>query len=285
MKNKTAIVTGASSGIGLLTALKLAGTHFVIAAVRHPEKAEALKQQITAHNAETSIAVMELDVTKEESVASFSDKLKEYGAVDLLVNNAGTAYGGFTEDLSLSDYRNQYETNVFGLIAVTKAVLPHMKKNAGAKIINVSSISGRIAFPAFSPYASSKHAVEGFSESLRLELRPFGIDVAVVEPGSYRTGIWDTSLTEHVAFPKPDSKYGPYFERISAYIADSRSDYGNPEEVAGLIGSLALKKRLKKLRYPIGKGVRLLIFLHSFLPWRFWERAVSKKLDQKCYLK
>ncbi|ASB90715.1 MULTISPECIES: oxidoreductase [Bacillus] len=285
MKNKIAIVTGASSGFGLLTALKLANTYFVIAAVRQPAKAEALQKQIAEHNAGSAIEVTDLDVTNEQSIRLFSEKLKHYGTVDLLVNNAGAAYGGFAEELSLDDYRKQFETNVFGLIAVTKAVLPYMKKDGGAKIINISSISGQIAFPAFSPYASSKYAVEGFSESLRLELRPFGIDVAVVEPGSYRTKIWDTSFAERVTLPKPDSKYARYFERISAYINNSRSQYGNPEDVAELIGRMAAKKRLNKLRYPVGKGVRLLIFCHSWLPWRLWERAVLRKLLKSPYLK
>ncbi|MGN9866519.1 oxidoreductase [Bacillus swezeyi] len=278
MKRKIAIVTGATSGFGLLTALRLTSTHFVIAAARHPEKAEMLRKRIAELSAESSIAVTELDVTKEPSISSFSEKLKQYGTVDLLVNNAGTAYGGFAEELSLDDYRKQYETNLFGLIAVTKAVLPYMKKNGDAKIINISSISGQIAFPAFSPYASSKHAVEGFSESLRLELRPLGIDVAVVQPGSYKTAIWETSFASQVAAPEAGSRYSTYFERISDYIAANRKNDGDPEDVAELIFRLAAKKRLKRLRYPIGKGVRLLIFCHAILPWRFWEWAVTKNL-------
>ncbi|WP_077735543.1 oxidoreductase [Bacillus sonorensis] len=285
MKDKTAIVTGASSGFGLLTALKLAETHFVIATARQPEKAAALQKRIAELGAEASITVIALDVTKEHSISSFSEKLKGYGAVDLLVNNAGTAYGGFAEELPLEQYRKQYETNVFGLIAVTQAVLPYMKKNGGAKIINISSISGRIAFPAFSPYASSKHAVEGFSESLRLELRPFGIDVAVIEPGSYKTAIWDTSLAGQVTVPDAGSPYAGYFAQISDFIAKNRRQYGNPEEVARLISRLAQKKRLKKLRYPIGKGVGLLIFCHALLPWRIWEWAVGKNLFKSGYLK
>ncbi|TWN21281.1 oxidoreductase [Bacillus licheniformis] len=278
MNNKIAIVTGATSGFGLLTALKLASTHFVIATARHPEKAEALRNRIAELSIESSIAVAELDVTNEQSISSFSEELKQYGQIDVLINNAGTAYGGFAEELSLGDYRKQYDTNVFGLVAVTKAVLPYMKKHSGAKIINLSSISGRIAFPAFSAYASSKHAVEGFSESLRLELRPFGINVAVVQPGSYQTAIWETSFAAQVTAPDAESQYKTYFERISAYIAANRKHYGNPDDVAELICRLAAKKRLNRLRYPIGRGVRLSILLHQILPWRIWERAVIKKL-------
>jgi len=278
LNNKIAIVTGATSGFGLLTALKLAGTHFVIATARHPEKAEALRNRIAELSIDSSIAVTELDVTNEQSISTFTEELKPYGQIDVLVNNAGTAYGGFAEELSLDDYRKQYETNVFGLMAVTKAVLPYMKKHSGAKIINLSSISGQIAFPAFSAYASSKHAVEGFSESLRLELRPFGIDVAVVQPGSYQTAIWETSFAAQVTAPEAESRYSTYFERISAYIAANRQHYGNPDDVAELICRLAVKKRLNRLRYPIGRGVRLMILLHSALPWRIWERAVIKNL-------
>lgn len=110
-----------------------------------------------------------LDVTEEQSIVSFGKTISAYAPIDLLVNNAGTAYGGFIEDVPMEHFRQQFETNVFGVIHVTKTVLPYIRKHGGAKIINVSSISGLTGFPALSPYVSSKHALEGFSESLRIE--------------------------------------------------------------------------------------------------------------------
>ncbi|MCY9419098.1 SDR family NAD(P)-dependent oxidoreductase, partial [Bacillus inaquosorum] len=167
MNKKIAIVTGASKGFGRLAAVKLAKSFFVIATTRQPEKAEQLRELAAAHNVSDSIHITALDVTDEQSIASFGKAVSTYAPIDILVNNAGTAYGGFVEDVPMEHFRQQFETNVFGLIHVTKTVLPYIRKHSGAKIINVSSISGLTGFPALSPYAASKHALEGFSESLR----------------------------------------------------------------------------------------------------------------------
>lgn len=118
----------------------------------------------------------------------------------------------------MEHFRKQFETNVFGLINVTKTVLPYIRKHSGAKIINVSSISGLTGFPALSPYAASKYALEGFSESLRLELLPFGIETALIEPGSYKTSIWTTSLSNHMTVPADDSAYHQYYKKILSYV-------------------------------------------------------------------
>lgn len=162
MNKKIAIVTGASRGFGQLAAVKLAKSFFVIATTRQPEKAEQLRELAAAHNVADSIHITALDVTDEQSIASFGKAISAYAPIDLLVNNAGTAYGGFVEDVPMEHFRQQFETNVFGVIHVTKTVLPYIRKHSGAKIINVSSISGLTGFPALSPYASSKHALEGF---------------------------------------------------------------------------------------------------------------------------
>ncbi|MBL6010109.1 short-chain dehydrogenase [Bacillus halotolerans] len=278
MNKKIAIVTGASSGFGLLAAVKLAQSFFVIATARQPEKAEQLRGLAAKHHVADSIHITALDVTDEHSIEAFGKTISAYAPIDLLVNNAGTAYGGFIEDVPMEHFRKQFETNVFGLINVTKTVLPYIRKHSGAKIINVSSISGLTGFPALSPYASSKYALEGFSESLRLELLPFGIETALIEPGSYKTSIWSTSLSNHMTVPADDSAYHQYYKKILSYVEKNADESGDPQEVADIIYQLAMKQRLKKLRHPIGKGVKLTLLFRALFPWSAWESILKKKL-------
>ncbi|WP_416042841.1 oxidoreductase [Bacillus halotolerans] len=278
MNKKIAIVTGASSGFGLLATVKLAQSFFVIATARQPEKAEQLRGLAAKHHVADSIHITALDVTDEHSIDAFGKTISAYAPIDLLVNNAGTAYGGFIEDVPMEHFRKQFETNVFGLINVTKTVLPYIRKHSGAKIINVSSISGLTGFPALSPYASSKYALEGFSESLRLELLPFGIETALIEPGSYKTSIWSTSLSNHMTVPADDSAYHQYYKKILSYVEKNADESGDPQEVADLIYQLAMKQRLKKLRHPIGKGVKLTLLFRALFPWSAWESILKKKL-------
>ncbi|MEC1614447.1 oxidoreductase [Bacillus mojavensis] len=278
MNKKIAIVTGASSGFGLLAAVKLAQSFFVIATARQPEKAEQLRGLAAKHHVADSIHITDLDVTDEHSIEAFGKTISAYAPIDVLVNNAGTAYGGFIEDVPMEHFRKQFETNVFGLINVTKTVLPYIRKHSGAKIINVSSISGLTGFPALSPYASSKYALEGFSESLRLELLPFGIETALIEPGSYKTSIWSTSLSNHMTVPADDSAYHQYYKKILSYVEKNAVESRDPQEVADLIYQLAMKQRLKKLRYPIGKGVKLTLLFRALFPWSAWESILKKKL-------
>lgn len=159
--------------------------------MRNLEKQTNLLSQATTLQLEQNIQTHQLDVTNQESITRFQLFLKQLDQVDVLVNNAGYASGGFVEEISIEEYRRQFETNVFGAIAVTQIVLPFMREQKSGKVINVSSISGKIGFPGLSPYVSSKHALEGWSESLRLEVKPFGIKVSLVEPGSYNTNIWE----------------------------------------------------------------------------------------------
>lgn len=190
MTKKTAIVTGSSSGFGLLCAVELALKGFtVIATMREVNKSKPLLERAKEQKVDNLIHVHPLDVTSTESINLFKTLLVDYPSVDVLVNNAGFALGGFSEELSIENYRLQFETNFFGLIAVTQAVLPLMRAKKHGRIINMSSISGRIGFPGLSAYVASKHALEGYSESLRLELKPFGIDVSLIEPGSFQTNI------------------------------------------------------------------------------------------------
>ncbi len=275
---KIAIVTGASSGFGLLISLELAKSDFnVIATMRTLEKGEELLKQAHVLGVKENIFLHELDVTSNQSISKFKTMLENTEHIDLLVNNAGYAGAGFIEEIPIEEYRMQFETNVFGAISVTQAVLPIMRKQRSGKIINMSSISGRIGFPGLSPYIASKYALEGWSESLRLELKPFGIDVVIVEPGSYKTNIWTSGKHISEKSLKEDSPYFDMMKKLEQHIERGATQFGNPDEIASLVVTLALKKKTG-LRYMIGKGVRLSVFIKNIVPWRVWEKILLKQL-------
>ncbi|ANX11521.1 short-chain dehydrogenase [Fictibacillus arsenicus] len=276
MKRKIAIVTGTSSGFGMLCAVELAKAGFeVISTVRGLDKAENLLRLADEQEVSDFIQLQTLDVTSEESVRSFAAYLSKFPSIDVLVNNAGFALGGFCEELSVDEYRLQFETNVFGVIAVTQTVLPIMRKNRTGRIINMSSISGKFGFPGLSPYTASKHALEGLSESLRLELKPFGIDVILVEPSSYQTNIWSSVDNTTVS---RDSPYHFYMERLLDEIESGKAGHGNPLDVANLVAKIASQKKTPKLRYPIGKDIKISLFMKSIIPWKLLESVILKKL-------
>jgi NAD(P)-dependent dehydrogenase (short-subunit alcohol dehydrogenase family) len=273
---KTAIVTGSSSGFGELIAIELAKTGFqVIATMRNLNKKEHLLKLAEAEEVKDKITIYQLDVTRHETIEKFKEYIQCLDSVDLLVNNAGYAQGGFSEELSVGEYRTQFETNFFGVIAVTNAILPYMRKQGSGRIINMSSISGRFGFPGLSAYVSSKHALEGYSESLRLELKPLGIDVVLIEPGSYKTNIWQS--IENVSLSN-ESPYELMKDSILKILTTGQDSYGNPHDVARLAAQIASNENTPTLRYPIGKGVKNMIQLKNFLPWKTIERILLKKL-------
>jgi NAD(P)-dependent dehydrogenase (short-subunit alcohol dehydrogenase family) len=278
MSKKTAIVTGSSSGFGMLCVIELAIKGFsVIATMRNVNKSNQLLELAKEKNVLDSIHIHPLDVTSPESIQDFKSYLSDLSSVDVLVNNAGFAMGGFSEELNVADYRKQFETNFFGVIAVTQAVLPYMRAKQKGRIINISSISGKIGFPGLSPYVSSKHALEGYSESLRLEVKPFGIDVSLVEPGSYQTNIW-TSVDE-MEF-NSESPYAAYMKSILNEIEGGKTEFGDPNEVAQLVAQIASQPKTPKLRYPIGKGVKSNLFFKNNLPWEVLESFILKRLGK-----
>lgn len=280
MNKKIAIITGASSGFGLLTTLELAKKDYlVIATMRNLEKQVDLISQATKLNLQQYIQVQQLDVTDQNSIHNFQLFLKEINRVDLLINNAGYANGGFVEEIPVEEYRKQFETNLFGTISITQLVLPYMREQKRGKIINISSISGQVGFPGLSPYVSSKYALEGWSESLRLEVKPFGIDVALLEPGSYSTNIWEVGKQLAENQSDTTSPYKEYMEKIQKHINNGSETFGNPIDVANKIVEIAEAKRTT-LRYPIGKGVKFIIFAKKLLPWRLWEYLVLRSFKK-----
>lgn len=280
MNKKVAIITGSSSGFGLLTTLELAKKDYlVIATMRNLEKQANLLSQATQLNLLHNITVQQLDVTDQNSIHNFQLFLKEINRVDLLINNAGYANGGFVEEIPVEEYRKQFETNLFGAISITQLVLPYMRVQKNGKIINISSISGQVGFPGLSPYVSSKYALEGWSESLRLEVKPFGIDVALVEPGSYNTNIWEVGKQLATNQSDTTSPYKEYMDKIQKHINSGSDTFGNPIDVAKKIVDIAEAKRTT-LRYPIGKGVKFMILAKKILPWRLWEYLVLRNFKK-----
>ncbi|WP_242143118.1 MULTISPECIES: oxidoreductase [unclassified Bacillus cereus group] len=277
---KIAIITGASSGFGLLTTIELAKKDYiVIATMRDLNKQENLLSQATALHLQHHIKIHQLDVKDPNSIHTFQLFLKELDRVDLLINNAGYAGGGFVEEIPIEEYRKQFETNVFGAISITQIVLPYMRKQKSGKIMNVSSISGQIGFPGLSPYVSSKHALEGWSESLRLEVKQFGIDVCLIEPGSYHTNIWKVGKNLAKNYETTTSPYMKYMQKIQRHISNGSDTFGNPIDVAKKIVEVAEAKRTS-FRYPIGKGVKLMITVKKLIPWRMWEFLVHKNFKK-----
>ena len=184
---KVAVVTGSSTGIGFETCLALAKNgYFTYATMRDLKKSERIER--IAHDKNLQIKIIEMDVNKEEAVKNAIEKIiDENRQIDILVNNAGYGLFGALEDLSVSEIKNQFETNVFGMIRVTQNVLPIMRRQTNGVLVNISSIAGLVGIPSQSVYVSTKFAVEGLSESLSFELEPFGIKIILIEPGEINT--------------------------------------------------------------------------------------------------
>src|SRR5579864_6548915 len=207
MPEKIALITGASSGFGLLTSVELAKAGFrVVATMRDLGRRERLEQAIAAAGVGAKLDISALDVTKFDAIQAFVEAVvRDYGHLDVLVNNAGFAVAGFAEDIKLDELRLQFETNFFGAVAMTKAVLPTMRRQGCGHIIQVSSIAGLHGAITTSSYSASKHALEGWSESLRLEVNSLGIKVVVVEPGAFQTDIWTRGAVMGEEATKPTS--------------------------------------------------------------------------------
>ena len=282
MPESIALVTGASSGFGLLTSIELARSGFhVVATMRDLTRRSRLDDAIAAAGTAAAIDVRELDVTKFDSIPGFVDAmLRDYGRVDVLVNNAGFAVAGFAEDIKLEELRFQFETNFFGAVAMTKAVLPAMRRQRSGHIIQISSIGGLIGSVTVSSYSASKHALEGWTESLRLEVSSLGIKVVLVEPGAFETGIWTRGAVMGEQATKPAS---PNLQR-SLRMRDriQKLPKADPIAVARLIAKIAQDPN-PKLRYLAGSDATIQLAMKRILPWKWFEKVVANflKLESK----
>jgi NAD(P)-dependent dehydrogenase (short-subunit alcohol dehydrogenase family) len=271
-----ALITGASSGFGLLTAVELAKSGLrVFASMRDPARGDRLRAALAQARADAT--VVQLDVTDPVSIErAIGEVTRAAGRIDVLVNNAGYGLGGAVEDLTMGELREQFETNFFGMVAVTKAVLPGMRERRHGRIVNVSSVSGLVAFPGMSAYCSSKFAVEGFSESLRHELLPFDVHVCLVEPGTFRTDIFDRNRRVAARSADPASPWAEVTRRMTALVdRQVERSTADPRDVALVISELVASPR-PRLRTVVGRGARAQTFIGRVLPARLWETAVGR---------
>ncbi len=269
---KVVIITGTSSGFGKLTAARLASCgHRVYATMRNIAKSQDLLDELKERGAGAEILVM--DVNDPVSVhAAVEEVVDREGRIDVLFNNAGFGIGGFFEDLSEAEIREQMETNFFGVQRVTREVLPVMRRQRSGLIVNMSSISGLYALPGFGAYNASKWALEGFSESLYYELKPFNIRVCCIEPGSYRTQIFLGNRRHASRFFDETS---PYYKR-SQYMNNQvenrmQNDRKDPEDIARLVEKL-IDAKDPPLRSIPDRQSKILYSLRRFLPAKFFQR-------------
>jgi NAD(P)-dependent dehydrogenase (short-subunit alcohol dehydrogenase family) len=271
------LITGTSSGIGMSAAVECAAAgHRVVATMRNPEKRKPLEE--AAKTRGVTLHVEQLDVTAEGVGAKVRELTLKYGPFYALVNNAGIAVSGAFEEQSEADVREQFETNVFGLMNVTRAVLPSMRAAQRGRVINVSSLSGRVALPLLSAYAASKHAVEGFSEALRWELEPFGVEVCLVEPGTFKTLIFSNN---HGSAPRRGagtSKDGPYallrdgLERL----AQEEAEKAPPPDAVGQAIARLVGEPSPRFRTVIGIDARTLVTLRRMVPDRLFASGIRR---------
>ena len=282
--NKIILITGCSSGFGMLTSARLAAAgHTIYATMRNMQKQDTLKLELKRRNTECHI--LPLDVTNDNSINKVINTIeKQDSRLDVLINNAGYGIGGFFEDLSEDEIRSQFETNFFGVQKVTRSALPLMRytaskseKEFSTKIINISSAQGRSTLPGLGAYGASKFALEGFSESLYFELQPFGVEVVILEPGTYSTKAIDDNSHEADAGLEGDSPYANYTKRLKELhnnILITKKGVGDPENVAIMIEDIINRKR-NKLRYLAGTQAKIRVLMRTILPFSWFSRIIN----------
>ncbi len=270
MSRPVAVVTGGSSGIGESTSRALLARGFTVYAV-------ARRVDRMASLAEAGVHTFEMDVTDDGSmVAGIERIIAEQGRIDVLVNNAGYGSYGAVEDVPIEEARRQFEVNVFGLARLVQLVTPHMRSRKSGRIINISSIGGKFYEPFGAWYHATKFAVEGFSDSLRMELLPFGIKVVLIEPGPILTE-WNEIARDSLLERSGSGAYATWARRAHAVMErfDQPARASTPEEVADKIVKAALAKR-PAARYPVGRGARVITTSRDLLPDRVFDEVVSR---------
>lgn len=276
-KRKTILITGTTSGFGLLTAAQLSPYHNVWATVRTEAKKHILLEKVKQLGGQVNI--LEMDVTKisdiEKAVAQIQ---KTTHNLDILINNAGIGIGGVFENFTHQETWEQLNTNLFGTLNVTRACLPLLRASNNAKIINISSIDGMVSTPGFSLYSASKWAIEGWSEGLRLELRPFNIEVINVLPGFFKTNLVGSEPRLANASYDKANIYHELTEALQKKALMVLKNYGgDPILVANLIEKIINTQR-PKFRYFIGKDAVCQLWLKKLLPFHLYETIVYRTL-------
>lgn len=269
---KVVLVTGASSGMGKDVALKLLELGYIVyGAARRLEKMGVLIQN-GGH-------ALRMDITKEEEVdAAIAQIEKEQGRIDVLINNAGYAVWGAVETVSMEDARRQFEVNIFGLASLTKKVIPLMRKQKSGRIINLSSMGGRVYTPLGAWYHATKHALEGWSDCLRIELKQFGINVVIIEPGAIITEFGDVMME-----PALERAKGTAYETVTKQLLDTTKELyekgkGSPASVISNLIIKAIKSKKPKSRYVGGLYAKPMLFIRRWFGDAIYEKAIMSQL-------
>ena len=257
MMHQVALITGCSSGIGYETALMLARNGFqTFATMRNTKKSDSLEEIIKKERLDLNIR--ELDVNDDTSIEKTINCIKsEANRIDVLINNAGYGLVGFFEDLTLDEIRNQFETNFFGVLNITKKIIPIMRFQKSGTIINVSSGAGQVGFPGISAYVSTKFAIEGFSESLMYELFPYGIKVVIIEPGVIKTNFFRNCIVSEHSMKK-SSPYSRSLDKFQRNVELMQEHATSPINVAKVIMQV-LGNNEPKQRYIVGNDVAMIL--------------------------
>ena len=285
-QGKVAVITGSSSGIGFETSLLLARKGFyTYATMRNLNKSQKIND--IAQNENLPLKVLQLDVTDDKSVKdAFRQVQDEKARIDVLVNNAGYDVMGAVEDLSIDEFKSQFETNFFGVIRVTKEVIPIMRNQGGGNIINISSVGGRIGIPLNTAYISSKFALEGLSESMRYELEQFGIDVILIEPGAVKSNFFENAdvviNNNNTTNSTKTSLYSPLTQKLikgfEPILESSSSSL--PSDVAKVIYQ-AIESDNRQVRYLVGKDAASIINARQNLSDKEFENWIKESFFQQ----
>ena len=276
--SKAALITGCSSGIGRATAEHLASKGWTVyATARRPDTLQDLEAR--------GCKLLALDVCDESSMqAAVAAVEQAEGAVGVLVNNAGYSQSGAVETVPLDQVRRQFETNVFGLVRMVQLVLPAMRRQGWGKIVNISSMGGKLTFPGGGYYHGTKHAVEAISDALRWEVRKFGVDVIVIEPGLIKTQFGETAVGSIDGSVSADGPYAEFNEAVATATAGiydgpmARLGAG-PEAVARKIEK-AISSRRPRTRYPVTASARLALTQRRLMTDRMWDAAMASQFPR-----
>lgn len=271
---KTVFITGSSTGIGFATAKFFADKGWkVVATMRNPASDSPLAKV-------PNITLVACDVTSHNSIAqAMEEAIKKVGPISVIVNNAGYGALGPFEAASPEQIKRQFDTNVFGLMAVTQAFIPHFRKNKGGTIINITSVGGRVTFPLYSIYNSTKWAVEGFSESLSFELAQFGIKIRCVEPGPIKTDFYSRSQD---LLSKPGlTAYDSLVQKLlPRYLKEGNSAPG-PEVVAKVVFAAAIDRSMQFKRMPTDSLAKFALFSRAVFPLSWFMTVIKSQLGMK----
>jgi NAD(P)-dependent dehydrogenase (short-subunit alcohol dehydrogenase family) len=277
--SRAVLITGCSTGIGRAAAERLAAKGW-------PVYATARRLESIKDLGDAGCQLLTLDVCDEDSMrAAVSEVESREGAVFALVNNAGYGQEGAVEEVPMEDIRRVFETNVFGLSRLTQLALPGMRRQGAGRIVNVSSMGGKVSIPGGGYYHATKHAVEAISDTLRFEVRPFGVHVSVIEPGTIKTKFGDTATNSVEHLQDPGSPYATFnkvlVERINDAYEGKLARFAAPPEAVAKVIDKAISSRLPRTRYRVTLGARVMLATRKVTPDRAWDLMLRTQFPSK----